>query len=451
MSLIKANAVQVGQSNTATQNFTLAVPSSPDGTIKLARGNSGATTQDVMNVSNAGVVSFPQGLGNISNSTAIATGSTTARSLANRFADVVNVKDFGAVGDGVAPDASAIQDAIDSMSSGSVLYFPDGEYLVNTICTITTDDITIDFGGAIIINTNPLASFVWQGQTVNPLFFFNANNGRVLNGHFIDCVSQGVLAGGITSNNKTGFYISGTRFTNLVVANIGEESKCVQTRHVNNVIYDGIVCKNIGITKTLQYSPTLSINYANNAVITNCIVDGDSEGGGVNFLYVENGSISNNQLINISNVSATQEVLGIHVKYSNHITITGNNVRVSGGAIKVSEDTNYVTITSNYFESEINSLFAGIYLQGPTKLTLTGNVIVANTSRAIYISPHLTTDPMQIVISDNYIRGNYKTSDGSNTVPSTYGSGLQINAGLAVIVLFLKKLFCPDINAPLVI
>ncbi len=37
MSLIKANAVQVGQSPTATQNFTLAVPSSPDGTIKLTR------------------------------------------------------------------------------------------------------------------------------------------------------------------------------------------------------------------------------------------------------------------------------------------------------------------------------------------------------------------------------------------------------------------------------
>ena len=54
MSLLKANSVQIGQSATATQNFTLSVPSSPDGTIKLARGNSGATTADVFSVNASG-------------------------------------------------------------------------------------------------------------------------------------------------------------------------------------------------------------------------------------------------------------------------------------------------------------------------------------------------------------------------------------------------------------
>lgn len=59
MSLLKANSVQIGQSATATNNFTLSVPASPDGTIKLARGNSGATTQDVLTINSGGVVSFP--------------------------------------------------------------------------------------------------------------------------------------------------------------------------------------------------------------------------------------------------------------------------------------------------------------------------------------------------------------------------------------------------------
>jgi hypothetical protein len=58
MSLLKANSVQIGQSATATQNFTLSVPSSPDGTIKLARGNSGATTADILSVSSSGAVTI---------------------------------------------------------------------------------------------------------------------------------------------------------------------------------------------------------------------------------------------------------------------------------------------------------------------------------------------------------------------------------------------------------
>lgn len=57
-----------------------------------------------------------------------ATGSTTARTMADRAADVVNVKDFGAVGDGVADDTAAIQAAINSSKSITV---PPGNYLLS--------------------------------------------------------------------------------------------------------------------------------------------------------------------------------------------------------------------------------------------------------------------------------------------------------------------------------
>jgi hypothetical protein len=43
-----------------------------------------------MTVSNAGVVTANSFVGSASSATALATGSTTARTLANRFADVVN-------------------------------------------------------------------------------------------------------------------------------------------------------------------------------------------------------------------------------------------------------------------------------------------------------------------------------------------------------------------------
>ena len=61
MSTLKSTNVQLGQSNTATQNFTLTAAAS-DGTMKLARGNQGATTQDVLTVDSSGLVSFPNGV-----------------------------------------------------------------------------------------------------------------------------------------------------------------------------------------------------------------------------------------------------------------------------------------------------------------------------------------------------------------------------------------------------
>ena len=54
--------IQLGDSLTATQNFTITAAAA-DGTMKLARGNAGATTQDVLTVDANGKPSFPQGPG----------------------------------------------------------------------------------------------------------------------------------------------------------------------------------------------------------------------------------------------------------------------------------------------------------------------------------------------------------------------------------------------------
>ena len=81
----------------------------------------------------------------------VATGSTTSRSLADRFADVVNVKDYGAKGNGTDDDTDAIQAAINS--GANHIYIPEGTYLIrrstsvdghtNYGLVIDRDDLTI--------------------------------------------------------------------------------------------------------------------------------------------------------------------------------------------------------------------------------------------------------------------------------------------------------------------
>ena len=56
MSTVRTNNVQVGQSLTATNNFTLYQPTVPDGTVRLGVGNTGATTADVITANSSGNV-----------------------------------------------------------------------------------------------------------------------------------------------------------------------------------------------------------------------------------------------------------------------------------------------------------------------------------------------------------------------------------------------------------
>ena len=80
MSLLKANAVQLGQSPTATNNFVLYQPASPDGTVRLGNGNSGSVT-DLITVGSTGNLTFTGTTETYTNSVTISAASTRTLTL----------------------------------------------------------------------------------------------------------------------------------------------------------------------------------------------------------------------------------------------------------------------------------------------------------------------------------------------------------------------------------
>lgn len=81
--------------------------------------------------------------GNLSTSTVIANSSVTARALSERFAQVINVKDYGAKGDGVTDDSAAIAAAENvavSQINGlrAAIYFPAGTYILGAAASLPT-------------------------------------------------------------------------------------------------------------------------------------------------------------------------------------------------------------------------------------------------------------------------------------------------------------------------
>ncbi|MFQ9285504.1 MAG: glycosyl hydrolase family 28-related protein [Sutterella wadsworthensis] len=109
----------------------------------------------------------------ISNRFVKAKGSTELRTLGERFSDVVNVKDFGAKGDGTTDDTAAIRAAIAATGEPSVnaygtktlsvqVLFPKGDYLVSDSALLEFTNSFIGLGANLLYQgrKNPVgASF----------------------------------------------------------------------------------------------------------------------------------------------------------------------------------------------------------------------------------------------------------------------------------------------------
>jgi hypothetical protein len=222
MSLLKANSVQIGQSATATQNFTLSVPSSPDGTIKLARGNSGATTADVLTVDASGNVTTTLANGIVTPAklsqpltlgTAVATTSGTAIDFTGipSWAKRIIVM-FDAVStSGVSPFEVRIgSGSIDNTGYASGAFTPNSINTASTTGFILTaaNYASAAYAGSITLLLQNPASYTWVSSgvisdTATPSSFGggNSSGGRKTLSGVLDRIRITTTGGANTFDN----------------------------------------------------------------------------------------------------------------------------------------------------------------------------------------------------------------------------------------------------------
>lgn len=118
----------------------------------------------------------------LSSFTVLATGSTTARSFGDRFADVVNVKDWGAKGDGSTDDTSAINAACASVgANGAIVFFPDGVYLTSGAIVPKSNTTLMGSGAGSVLQCTGAGWALSTPSNFGIVNFYNVTNVRVTN------------------------------------------------------------------------------------------------------------------------------------------------------------------------------------------------------------------------------------------------------------------------------
>ena len=123
------------------------------------------------------------------NAAAIVTVQGTAAAAMPKDTVTVNVKDHGAIGNGIADDAVAINAAAALLTAGGTLYFPPGVYLLNGSSTIALNQpITVAGSG-------PVNSSIRIGPSFTGTEAFTVNSD--------DCVFTGIEIRGSSSTTTS--------------------------------------------------------------------------------------------------------------------------------------------------------------------------------------------------------------------------------------------------------
>jgi hypothetical protein len=220
-----------------------------DGAITSAKIESGAIIDSDVNASAA--------IASTKLAPITATGSTTARSLANRFADTVNVKDFGAVGDGVTDDTAAFLAAV--AASRCIIIPSKGTYLVKNITLSNSQRIS---GSGAVIKAAAGAEFIFKltnySSGISDIYISEANCSKaaiivassrfafINNVRILNTINAGSVilldpTEGGSGNNANKLQISNVVFEGFPAVGLNIKANCSELNAINLYIDCGML------------------------------------------------------------------------------------------------------------------------------------------------------------------------------------------------------------------
>ena len=301
-----------------------------------------------------------------------------ARTVQSKGRDIVSVKDFGAVGDGIADDTAAFIAAHASLpASGGGIYIPSGDYKVSSTIAFTKPIYMYGNGGAI--NTG-ISRIVCTTASID---MFTTTN-------MLSCYNLSVWGTATNTMFKqlnTADNHPGTSFSNIIARTCYRffESQASLVFTVRNCWIGNIMDSGI------------------------CINNGAGTFGDQGDSFIINNSF----------ISGGASSASIDVIRGAGFWITGNKFNASIGAahirLNATEATGNILIENNSFEGQPTYAIEASAAATVTKLIVTGNQFSGGVPRHI----NLTGNVFEAIIANN-------TFNGLSSTPASPETGLYI-------------------------
>jgi hypothetical protein len=228
---------------TAGSNYKFVLKTSTDTTLVTWDNITGINGTGI--ATNASLVSYnPAGTGAV---------TTTVQA---KLRQIVSVKDFGAVGDGVTDDTTAIQLAATAIPNNTELTFP-GKFLVTSTVTFNAKTNIALSGGTIVTSSN-----------VNPLLFTSCNTVEVslnfngpVNSQQYETVYNNSSSPTIDSAFNSGTWTltelttNTAASTNVTASKVGTTVTIALTADAGLTINRGVLSTGLALNSALRYVP----------------------------------------------------------------------------------------------------------------------------------------------------------------------------------------------------